>query len=153
MNAKRQIALYVISDFLSANVGWLLFNIFRYYLLPINQEIASLAVYLSYHTVIEGQILFPLLFMGIFYLSGYYNRPFLKSRLEEFFATTFSILIGTLIVFFIAIINDLSYGDYSYSALIGILPYCLRVYIPCGLSLPDMQLDRYTPAGGDTTPW
>lgn len=120
MNAKRQIALYVISDFLSANVGWLLFNIFRYYLLPINKEIASLAVYLSYHTVIEGQILFPLLFMGIFYLSGYYNRPFLKSRLEELFTTTFSILIGTLIVFFIAIINDLSYGDYSYSALIGI---------------------------------
>lgn len=120
MNPKRQIAKYVISDFLSTNIGWLLFNIFRYYLLPINNDIGSLARYLSYHTVIEGQILFPLLFMGIFYLSGYYNQPFLKSRLEEFFTTLFSLLIGTVIIFFIAIINDLSYGDYSYSAFIGI---------------------------------
>lgn len=120
MKPKQQIAKYVISDFISTNIGWLLFNIFRYYLLPINNDIGSLARYLSYHTVIEGQILFPLLFMGIFYLSGYYNQPFLKSRLEEFFTTFYSLLIGTIIIFFIAIINDLSYGDYSYSAFIGI---------------------------------
>ena len=31
-----------------------------------------------------------------------------------------SLLIGTIIIFFIAIINDLSYGDYNYSAFIGI---------------------------------
>ena len=110
MNAKRQVAQYIISDLVSTNIGWLLFNIFRYYLLPINKEIASLSVYLSYHKIIEGQILFPVLFLCIFYLSGYYNQPFLKSRLEEFFTTLYSLLIGTLIIFFIAIINDLSYG-------------------------------------------
>ena len=113
MNAKRQVAQYIISDLVSTNIGWLLFNIFRYYLLPVNKEIASLSVYLSYHKIIEGQILFPVLFLCIFYLSGYYNQPFLKSRLEEFFTTLYSLLIGTLIIFFIAIINDLSYGDYG----------------------------------------
>ena len=43
MNAKRQVAQYIISDLVSTNIGWLLFNIFRYYLLPVNKEIASLS--------------------------------------------------------------------------------------------------------------
>ncbi len=131
MNAKRQVAQYIISDLVSTNIGWLLFNIFRYYLLPINKEIASLSVYLSYHKIIEGQILFPVLFLCIFYLSGYYNQPFLKSRLEEFFTTLYSLLIGTLIIFFIAIINDLSYGDYGYSAFIGIFVILFACVYPC----------------------
>ena len=131
MNGKRQVAQYIISDLVSTNIGWLLFNIFRYYLLPINKEIASLSVYLSYHKIIEGQILFPVLFLCIFYLSGYYNQPFLKSRLEEFFTTLYSLLIGTLIIFFIAIINDLSYGDYGYSAFIGIFVILFACVYPC----------------------
>ena len=131
MNTKRQVAQYIISDLVSTNIGWLLFNIFRYYLLPINKEIESLSVYLSYHKIIEGQILFPILFLGIFYLSGYYNQPFLKSRLEEFFTTLYSLLIGTLIIFFIAIINDLSYGDYGYSAFIGIFVILFACVYPC----------------------
>ena len=131
MNAKRQVAQYIISDLVSTNIGWLLFNIFRYYLLPVNKEIASLSVYLSYHKIIEGQILFPVLFLCIFYLSGYYNQPFLKSRLEEFFTTLYSLLIGTLIIFFIAIINDLSYGDYGYSAFIGIFVILFACVYPC----------------------
>ena len=38
MNAKRQVAQYIISDLVSTNIGWLLFNIFRYYLLPIKES-------------------------------------------------------------------------------------------------------------------
>lgn len=124
MKLHRQIAKYVVSDLLTANIGWLLSNIFRYYLIKsIQNDFHTLASYLSFKTVIEGQILFPLLFVGIFYLSGYYNRPFLKSRVEEFFSTILSILIGTLIIFFIAILNDLYGGEYSYSIFGGI--FCL----------------------------
>lgn len=76
MNAKRQVAQYIISDLVSTNIGWLLFNIFRYYLLPINKEIASLSVYLSYHKIIEGQILFPVYFCVYFIYRGIITSRF-----------------------------------------------------------------------------
>ena len=67
MNAKRQVAQYIISDLVSTNIGWLLFNIFRYYLLPINKEIASLSVYLSYRrtNTVPRFIFVYILFIGV----------------------------------------------------------------------------------------
>ncbi|MCD7710494.1 MAG: sugar transferase [Porphyromonadaceae bacterium] len=135
MNSNRQIAKYVISDWIAVNVGWFLFNIFRFYIFPINRAIDSLPTFLSYPKIIEGQIIFPLFFIGIFYLSGYYNCPFLKSRLEEFFTTIFSLLIGTLIIFFFVVLNDLSWGDYSYSGFIAAFALQFVCVYPCRFAI------------------
>ena len=107
MRRTKQIIKYVVGDIFSANIGWFLFNVFRYYVFSPVVGFSNIKSFLGYHRVIEGQILFPLLFIFIFYLSGYYNRPFLKSRLGEFFTTLFSVAIGVLIIFFIALINDI----------------------------------------------
>lgn len=95
-------------DFLATNLAWLIFNIIRYIDIDdLHQtQYSSLEHFLSSPTVILGQILFPALMLGIFYLSGYYNNPFFKSRIEELLNTMGSTAIGCLVIFFIAIIND-----------------------------------------------
>ncbi len=136
MRRTKQIIKYVIGDIFSANIGWFLFNVFRYYIFSPVVGSSNIKSFLGYYRVIEGQILFPLLFIFIFYLSGYYNRPFLKSRLGEFFTTLFSVAIGVLIIFFIALINDIQRLPVnSYELLVGMFAfnfvcvYICRVFI------------------------
>ena len=95
----------MLGDFLASNVAWFLFNIVRFHF-PGIQAGGSLKAYLLSSRVVEGQILFPLMMMGIYYLSGYYNQPFFKSRIQELVQTLGSVLVNTLLIFFIALIND-----------------------------------------------
>lgn len=95
----------MLGDYLASNVAWFLFNIVRFHF-PGIQAGGSLKAYLLSSRVIEGQIIFPLLMMGIYYLSGYYNQPFFKSRIQELVQTLGSVLVNTLLIFFIALIND-----------------------------------------------
>lgn len=128
MKQRIQIAKYFVGDIISVSLAWFLFNLFRYNLLNIQNSFGSLYGYLNSSKVIEGQIIFPSLFLFIFYLSGYYNRPFLKSRLGEFFTTFLSILLCTFLVFFIALLNDQQYVYTSYKlilGLFGILFFCV----------------------------
>lgn len=107
ISETRQRALYVICDYISANVAWLLFNIVRYYFIYTNQvSYASLWAFLTSHQLVLGQIFFPLMMIVIYYLSGYYNKVFLKSRLQEIVLTLSTTFIGTLAIYFIALIND-----------------------------------------------
>ena len=78
-SANRQRLLYVVADYLSTNLGYMLFNFCRYRFLP-NVAMAY-SDFWSFETsrmVIWGQLLFPVLMMGVYYLSGYYNSPFHK---------------------------------------------------------------------------
>lgn len=68
--------------------------------------IDGLCSYLCSQTLVLEQILFPLGMLAIFALSGYYNRPFDKSRLSEFNQTLVSALIGASIIYSLALIND-----------------------------------------------
>lgn len=95
----------MLGDFLASNVAWFLFNIVRFHF-PGIQAGGSLKAYLLSSRVVEGQILFPLMMMGVYYLSGYYNQPFFKSRIQELVQTLGSVLVNTLLIFFIALIND-----------------------------------------------
>ena len=107
ISEKLQRLKYVICDYIATNVAWVLFNIVRYYFLDTNRlEYESLEVFLLSHQLVLGQIIFPLLMLGIFYLSGYYNKVFLKSRLQEIVVTFSTSFVGMLVIYFIAIIND-----------------------------------------------
>ena len=74
IGTKRQRAKYVVGDFFSTNLACLLFNVVRYYF--DNQIVAdygSLTRFLSSPMVVVGQVVFPLVLLGVYYLSGYYN--------------------------------------------------------------------------------
>lgn len=118
MNKRKQIFKYVAADLCASSIGWLLFNLYRY------EMVGSLTFtdcwsFLTSTKVVEGQILCPIVWILIFYLSGYYNKPFLKSRLEELKTTFTSVLIGTLILFFTIVLNDRLLDPSDYFHLIG----------------------------------
>ena len=132
MKKNRQVAKYILSDFISASCAWLLFNVLRYEEFAIDEGASSLASYLQYPGVVIGQVLIPFFWLTLYYFSGYYNRPFGKSRLAELFSTFIVVLLGALIVFFVLVLDDIprSFQVYYelFFGLFGIQFVC--TYIP-----------------------
>lgn len=107
MEKKNQLIKYILSDFLTANLAWLVFNILRYYLIAQYQNFPSLSSFLIFSQVLKGQLIIPLGWLIFHYYSGYYNKPLEKSRLMEF-ATTFSVsFIGSIGIFFTLLLKNL----------------------------------------------
>lgn len=107
MKKSKQAGKYILSDYISASVAWLLFNILRYEVFAIDEGASSLLDYLQYPGVLIGQALIPFFWLILYYFSGYYNKPFGKSRLTELFTTFITVLIGTLVVFFVLMLDDI----------------------------------------------
>ncbi len=97
---------YVVGDFLSSNVAWFLFNLLRYQLGFVKGHISLMSFLMSYNVII-GQAVFPLLMMFVYYISGYYNVPYRKSRLQEFIITLLSAVCNSFLILLVALINDM----------------------------------------------
>lgn len=108
ISERLQRSKYVLGDLLSSSVAWFCYNCMRYSVDPLHSGFSSLGAFLSSPMVITGQLVFPLLMMAVYYLSGYYNEVFRKSRVQELFTTLSSTGIITLLIFFLALINDTS---------------------------------------------
>lgn len=106
MNHCRQRLIYMASDFMAAAVAWAVLNVVRFHEVA-RYEFATLADFLGYRQVIEVQLLVPFFWLALYFLSGYYNRPFGKSRIEEAFTTFVSVGLGCVVIFFVVILNDL----------------------------------------------
>lgn len=102
----KQRLRYVIGDFLSSNVAWFVFNLVRYHFGFVKGHL-SLASFMCSENVIVGQVIFPLLMMFVYYISGYYNVPYRKSRLQEFIITLLSAICNSLLIMLVALINDM----------------------------------------------
>lgn len=107
IDSKRQLSKYILSDYVMSNIAWLLFNIVRFHTPFVTSGYAVLSDFLLSENVVIGQIFMPLIMMLVYYLSGYYNIVFFKSRLQELFTTIGSVSVNTLILFFTALINDI----------------------------------------------
>lgn len=106
-NVKHQRCLYILSDFVTVNLGWLLFNVVRYHTIEDAYTMFyTLGDMLTSTNIVLGQILFPLMILCIYGVSGYYDNVFFKSRLQELSNTMGVSAIGALLIFFIALIND-----------------------------------------------
>jgi exopolysaccharide biosynthesis polyprenyl glycosylphosphotransferase len=103
---QRHRTIYVAVDFIATAIGVLLFNILRYHIDPGTTSFKSLTGFLLNRQVLLEQTLFPLLMLGIYWLSGYYNNVFLKSRSKDLIASAASTLVGTCIFFALALINN-----------------------------------------------
>ena len=133
MKKNKQAEKYILSDFISASVAWLLFNTLRYEVLyVINEGTDSLLDYLLYPGVLSGQIVIPFFWLVLYYFSGYYNKPFGKSRLTELFSTFITVLIGTIFVFFTLLLDDIPRSiDIYYKLFFGMFGLLFFLtYIP-----------------------
>lgn len=105
---KSQRLRYIAGDYLATSLSWFLFNVCRYNQIVVPQGIPfpSFKSYFLFEPVILGQLFFPIMMMGLYYLSGYYNRPLFRSRLDEMLTTVSTAVIGSVIIFFLALVND-----------------------------------------------
>ena len=103
--AHRQRIKYVVGDFVMSNLAWFTYNIVRYHMGNV-AGYGDLGTYLTSKMVVLGQIFFPLMMMVTYAFSGYYNNVCRKSRVQELFTTAASAGINTLLIFFLALIND-----------------------------------------------
>lgn len=103
----RQRWTYILSDYVALNVGWFLFSIVRYMSLPVEmQGVYSLTDHIVSTQVLLGQVLFPILLIIMYAVSGCYQNVFFRSRIDEAVNTFTVSAIGAVAIYFIAMIND-----------------------------------------------
>lgn len=136
MGKYWQIGRYIVSDFLTSAIAWLIFNICRYYDFVAYQTTSSLGEYLSYPRVLAGQVCIPVFWLVVYYFSGYYNWPLERNRISELWQTLVSSLVGVLVVFFTLVLDEIprSYEIYYYFLfeLFGLhfgLTYLSRIWL------------------------
>jgi exopolysaccharide biosynthesis polyprenyl glycosylphosphotransferase len=123
MNKKLQVFKYILLDLLSAAIAWVLFFVFRKtYLEPLK---FGYEVPLNFDdNFYYGLVLIPLYWVFLYFIIGSYKNIYRKSRLKEFGQTLLISLIGTLILFFVLLLDDevASYTQYyrSYFTLFGL---------------------------------
>lgn len=134
MNKRRHTLLYIVCDFISAVIAWTLFFFFRnefidaYY--QENPEFKKLILTDTHY--IYGLLFIPLMWIALYYLSGYYKHIYRKSRLKELLNTLFISILGSTILFFSIILNDnvATYTAYYESLLVLIFLQFIITYIP-----------------------
>lgn len=127
---KTQRIKYILFDVVAVLLAWALFFLFRRIEIESNvvREIQLFSPIYNFEKLIIG---IPFFWLFIFWVSGYYNNPFLKSRLQEFAQTFLSTLIGCTILFFLLLLNDpvISYKDYYLSFIVLFFIYFSVVYL------------------------
>jgi exopolysaccharide biosynthesis polyprenyl glycosylphosphotransferase len=121
MNKKRQVTVYLLFDFLAAAISWTLFYVYR-------KEVIEPGKF-GYEIPIEftskyfiGLLLIPVAWLLFYYITGFYNNIYRRSRLIELGQTALTSLIGVTVIFFVLLLDDTvsSYKNYyhTYSTLI-----------------------------------
>ena len=132
MNRSIQTGKYIVSDLVASFLAWFVFNLLRYQEIAVYDGFSTLSSFLFHHQTLLGQILTPPFWIILFWFSGYYNKPFGKSRLTELFSTFASVTVGVVALFFILILNDLPKSYQLYYDMFFSL-WCIQftfVYIP-----------------------
>ncbi|OFX24259.1 MAG: polyprenyl glycosylphosphotransferase [Bacteroidetes bacterium GWA2_31_9b] len=131
MNKTLHTFKYLLFDFFSAVLSWAAFFSYRKIYLESEKYGINIPIEFS-HRFYYGIILIPVFWIFIYYLSGYYRDIYRKSRLKELGQTFFSILIGTIIIFFTSILDDevVSYQNYYRLFLVLLTIHFFATYIP-----------------------
>lgn len=104
---KTERAKLVGIDWLTANFAFALFNVARYFMsYQILNGWHGLRAYLISPTLLAEQALIPLFLLGLYWLTGFYNQPFSKSRLAELLNTGLSSIFSTTLIYLALLTND-----------------------------------------------
>jgi len=132
MNKKRLIFLYISFDVLAAIITWILFFIYRKYNVD-NQIFQHFQIsILSDSKFYFGLIAAPIYWLFLHTFVGYYNKINRKSRLKELEVTLFITFLGSLLFFFVFILDDIVnyYNDYIKYFIFIFSSQFLLTYIP-----------------------
>lgn len=149
-NYRKQQSKYIIVDLISSIVVWLCFLFFRW-LVYEGKMFTIDTVLIPAFDFYQPLILYPLVCLTIYYLSGYYIRPFKKSLYQEFQTTLVCAIIIALGAFFMIIIDDKVQSYHRYLTSLGVLfglqftlSYIPRLCITCLTKNRVTQLRTFT---------
>lgn len=128
---RKQQLWYIIADLISSELVWLCFLGFRWMVYEGRVGLLENVLVPAFE-FLPPLIIYPLVCLLVYYLSGYYLRPFQKPLWREFLRTFFSAAVISLLFFFFIIIDDPTENYQRYLTSLGVL-FCLQFtlsYIP-----------------------
>ena len=117
---RRQQLIYILADLVSAEVVWLCFLWFRW-LVNDGKMFGIDTILIPAFSFYPPLIIYPIVCFVIYYLSGYYLRPFRKNAAKEFATTFWSAVFISLLFFFVIIIDDEVTRYERYLVSLGVL--------------------------------
>jgi exopolysaccharide biosynthesis polyprenyl glycosylphosphotransferase len=122
-NQRRiHIAWYVFSDFLTASAAWAVFFILRKFLLAESRQFPQLFSDINFWL---GILLIPAGWILLHAMFGTYDSFYTKSRLNELILSFFVTFIGSMILFFLFLLDDgIQNYKYYYEAFFLLWTLC-----------------------------
>ncbi len=135
MNRKLQVIKYMVLDFLAAAISWTAFFIYRKAVIEPQRFGIDIPIEFTTQYYL-GLFLIPAFWILFYYVTGFYDNIYRRSRLLELGQTFVTSLTGVVIVFFALILDDYveSYKSYYqlFITLFGLhfgLTYLFRLLI------------------------
>lgn len=132
MNKKALVATYFLFDYINSALAWFIFFVFR------KVQIEKQPNFKWQETFNDerfwyGITFIPLFWISLFAINGFYQKILRRSRLTEFIQSFWITLIGTVILFFILLLDD-DFGDnykayYKAICALFVLQFSL-IYLP-----------------------
>ncbi len=113
MNKNRQVAKYLIFDFLATAISWTAFFVYRKAFIEPQRFGVDIPIEFTSRYYL-GLLIIPLFWITFYYITGFYKNIFRRSRLLELGQTFLTSLIGVVVIFFALILDDFihSYKNY-----------------------------------------
>ena len=116
---RKNIVKYIVFDWIAAMIVWLLFYVFR----RVVNDMAlfgDMPIFAPSFNFYLSMALYPVMALGVHYLSGFYNRSRSRSRLLELLTTLITAVFISLLAYFSVMIDDVvtSYTFYYKSFLV-----------------------------------
>jgi exopolysaccharide biosynthesis polyprenyl glycosylphosphotransferase len=117
MNKKWQVARYLILDFLAAALSWTIFFIYRKVF--IESELFGIDVPVEFtNRYYLGLAFIPAIWIFFYYITGFYDNIYRRSRLLELGQTFLTSIIGVTVIFFVLILDDFIHSYKNYYELL-----------------------------------
>jgi exopolysaccharide biosynthesis polyprenyl glycosylphosphotransferase len=132
MSRKLQLLKYLLADFISAVASWCAFFAYRKYI-PDFTSAGHSQLADPNGQFQTGLFIVPFFWLFLYYISGYYNDVFRKSRLSEIWMTFGNTFIGTIFLFLVfnPVGTDYIYPSYAYSLyLVLFVFHFILTYFP-----------------------
>lgn len=123
------IILYLLSDFFSSAIVWVIISVVRKHLL--NEQPRALPELFAHDTVfLRSLFIAPFFWILLYAVSGCYNNAiYKKSRLTELTNSVIQALTGSVILLFVLFLNDRR-QEYTYLYIIFFSLLALQTFIP-----------------------
>jgi exopolysaccharide biosynthesis polyprenyl glycosylphosphotransferase len=123
-NARLQSLKYMVGDLISSITAYLALYSYRKNYIEIHDGF-SLEGTLSDSRFFLGVLVTPIFWIVLYYITGFYQDIFRRSRLKEIIQTFTTGLLGAVVIFFVLILDDwvASYKEYyqSFGLYFGVL--------------------------------